>query len=386
MGPCPKCGQADVEGDKCPQCGVVVSLYRVYQEKLREGPRARAGDAIPIGGTAPMTWTAPPIAREAPPPMVSESGPSRRLFFHGNGGTLFGIQIVNAFLTSLTLGIYYFWAKVRVRRYLFGQTEVEGDRFEYHGTGKELFRGAVKAVLIFGVPLALVNTVPLMTGQSAMVEGLVKILSYVIFMTFFAVAVVGSRRYRLSRTSWRGIRFSFRGVTTDFIKLFLRGTVLSFLTLGLYTPIFLTRQYAFLTSNSYFGDRKFAFDGQGRDLFWPFVTSMLLAIPTLGLYVFWWLARQQRYFWDHTTFGMARFHSTVTGGGLLWLTLVNALLLIVTLGLAWPWITLRKIRYRLDHLTLEGAVDLGVIQQEAQEASATAEALGGFLDLDLGAG
>ena len=48
------------------------------------------------------------------------------------------MQIVNVCLTILTLGVYHFWGKAKVRRYLFSHTAFAGDRFAYHGTGKEL--------------------------------------------------------------------------------------------------------------------------------------------------------------------------------------------------------------------------------------------------------
>ena len=63
---------------------------------------------------------------------------SRNAVFHGAGGTLFGIHLVNTLFTLLTLGFYYYWGKVRVRTYLFGQTEFAGDRFSYHGNAREL--------------------------------------------------------------------------------------------------------------------------------------------------------------------------------------------------------------------------------------------------------
>src|SRR5215510_8374244 len=77
---------------------------------------------------------------------------TRRLQFHGSAQTLFGIWIVNVFLTLLTLGVYYFWAKVRIREYLLSQTSFEGDRFAYHGTGTELLIGWIKAMLCVGIP------------------------------------------------------------------------------------------------------------------------------------------------------------------------------------------------------------------------------------------
>jgi uncharacterized membrane protein YjgN (DUF898 family) len=443
---CPKCGLTGVDADRCPGCGVVIPTYRLYLEKLRQGPRrpgapapARAAAdaaaspreaagspvASTVGASAGPGWsaaasdpaTAPASnAGEAAPgatPPGGEAGPAasatggvrpsgfpsslaaeaagamsgrRRLTFHGSGGTLLGMQIVNALLTLVTAGVFYFWGRVRIRKYLYGQTELGGDRFEYHGTGKELFVGFVKAVLIFGVPLVAVNAVPELLEAGPVVRGVAGLLGYAIVLTFVAVALVGARRYRLSRTSWRGIRFSFRGHVGDFVRLFVTGSLLSALTFGIYTPVFMVRQYEYLTVHSYFGSRKFGFDGERRALLWPYVKALLLALPTLGLYGFWYLAQQQRYLWNHTTFAGARFRSTVTGGGLLWLIVSNLLLLAVTLGLAWPWTVVRKIRYRLDHLSLDGPLDLAGIVQDARSAGATAEAVGGFLDLDLSVG
>ena len=48
-----------------------------------------------------------------------ESTIGRRLVFHGVGGSLFGIHIVNILLSIVTLGSYYFWGKVRVRNYTY---------------------------------------------------------------------------------------------------------------------------------------------------------------------------------------------------------------------------------------------------------------------------
>ncbi len=45
--------------------------------------------------------------------------------FHGTGGALFVIQFVNALLTILTVGIYNFWGRTRVRRYVWSQTAFE---------------------------------------------------------------------------------------------------------------------------------------------------------------------------------------------------------------------------------------------------------------------
>lgn len=321
-----------------------------------------------------------PTPPAGPPPEAPGSGPLRRPLFHGTGGTLFGIHVVNTLLTLVTLGFYYFWAKTRLRRYLFSQTEIEGDRFAYHGTGRELFLGTIKAVLVFGVPILLLNVV-----QNVLdVPGLVKVAAGVIYgsllFVFFPIAMVGARRYRLSRTSWRGIRFSFRGRVWELIKIFILGNFLTGLTFGLYYPYFLVARQAFMVSHSYFGSERFDFAGRGRDLFWPYVQAILLTLPTLGLCWVWYIARKRRYFWDHTTFGTARFSCTVTGAALLGLWVVNVLLLVCTLGLAWPWVRVRNIHFAFRNLALVGPLDLARIQQEAQRVSAIGEGLSGFFD------
>ena len=311
---------------------------------------------------------------------------SRQPSFHGSGGTLLGIHVVNVLLIIVTLGVYYVWAKTRVRRYIFSQTSFEGDRFAYHGTGKELLLGFLKAFLVFLLPIIGLTIVRDQLDVDPRIKNGAAFLISVLFLVFIPVAMVGSRRYRLTRTSWRGIRFSFRGRARSFVVLFIKGYLLSLITFGLYYPVYLTRRQAFMVSNSYFGNERFDFDGRGRDLLAGFVLAILLTLPTLGLCWIWYLARKRRFFWDHTTFGTARFRSTVSGGALLGLYVVNLLLLVITLGIAWPWVRARNLRFTYRYLALEGVVDFEHIRQQAQFASATGEGLAGFLDtgFDLG--
>jgi uncharacterized membrane protein YjgN (DUF898 family) len=329
---------------------------------------------------------AAPAVPPSPSPAAADPGASRQLSFHGSGGTLLGIHVVNILLTLVTLGVYYVWAKTRARRYLFSQTSFEGDRFAYHGTGKEMLLGFLKAFLVFLLPIIGLSIVRDQLDVDPRIKGAAAGLISFLFLIFIPVATVGSRRYRLTRTSWRGIRFSFRGRAWSFVLLFAKGYVLSLVTFGLYYPIYLTRRQAFMVSNSYFGNERFDFDGRGRNLLAGFVLAILLTLPTLGLCWIWYLARKRRFFWDHTCFGAARFRSTVSGGALLGLYVVNVLLLLVTLGIAWPWVRVRNIRFTYRYLALEGPLDLEHIRQQAQFASATGEGLAGFLDtgFDLG--
>ena len=319
----------------------------------------------------------------APASGFAEPVGPRRLTFHGAGGTLFGIYVVNILLTIATVGVYRFWGRVKIRRFLLSQTGFEGDRFAYHGTGKELLLGFVKALLFVGLPITALSAAARLSGDRTIHIATQAFTSMLIFL-FIPIAMVGARRYRMSRSSWRGIRFSVRGRVWAFVKIFVVASILSTLTLTLYYPFFQTRQQGFLVSHSYFGRRPFRFDGRGRDLFGAYVVTLLLLVPTLGIYLFWFNARKARYFWEHTYFETARFRSTMTGGRLMAQTLANWSLLIVTLGLAWPWVLVRRTRFEFANLTIEGPLDLTGIVQEPQLATATGDALSSLLGADVG--
>jgi uncharacterized membrane protein YjgN (DUF898 family) len=374
---CPKCGLMQLPKEKCQSCGKELNGSKgPGHGKLTSAPSFTASPSPPNPVAAPIQ---PAIQRGA----MEET---RRLSFHGSGGTLFGIYLLNTLLAIFTLGIYSFWGKTKVRSYLWSQTELERDCFVYHGTGKELMSGFSRAMLVFGIPLTILNLLPNFLEPKEMLKIGSQVLTYIIVMIFVPLAMVGARRYRLSRTSWRGIRFSFRGKIGDFMKIFLGGGFLTALSLGFYYPFFAVRRQAFMMGNSYFGNRRFEFDGNGRDLFKPYLLALLLTLPTLGLSWFWFLAKKQRYFWGHTHFDAIHFQSTVTGGRLLALHSTNLLLLVFTLGVAWSWVMVRKIRFAFTYLTLEGMVDPAMIRQEAQAASATGDVLAGLMDagFDLG--
>ncbi len=334
--------------------------------------------------------------------------------FNGAGGSLFGIQIVNVFLTLLSLGLYHFWAKVRVRKYMFSQTQYAGDRFAYHGTGRELLVGFARASLVFGLPYALLTFVPEFWDLGSWVKTAAQWSGAALIFLFVPLAVISARRYRLSRTSWRGIRFSFRGRTWDFLKLMLKGTILTALTLGAYYPYFQVERQRFLISHAYFGNRAFCFHGHGSGLV-PSYVAVLLGTPalltialvlaavarpissewfvlwtllpyffmalTIGPLWLWFLARKHRYFWSHTTLGPAQCRSTVSGRGLLNLQVENLFLLILTLGFAWTWATVRTTRFYLSNLTLTGSIDLGALHQDTHAVHPTGEGLADLLDV-----
>jgi uncharacterized membrane protein YjgN (DUF898 family) len=362
---CKKCGkQLRADTVVCPFCRQIV-------EKKVEASR---------GETKTSAVKSTPEIKANPSTVKDTIYP---FLFQGNGGTLFGIQIVNLLLIIVTLGVYFFWAKARTRAYIWSQVDCNGDRFAYHGTGMEVLIGWVKAALIFGIPFYACQNIPLLIGASKLIIFIGAILSFIIISIFIPVATVGSRRYRLTRSSLRGIRFSFRGKWQEFARIFFSGSALLFLTLGFYMPYFDMRRQTFLIEKSYYGNGKFDFDGQGKDLFGSYFLAVLLAIPTLFISMLWYNYKKTLYTWNHTTFGKARFQCSITFGGVFGLYLVNALILIFTLGFGYPWVKVRNMRYYLENLMLQGQVDLSAIAQDAQEATAFGEEVGDFLSMDF---
>lgn len=380
---CPRCGFAEVVSDRCPQCSVVIAVYQASLDKMRRGPQ---GGATPFARPSAATPAPQPFPTPALPAAFAIPAPAgvRHAVFRGSGTALFGIHVINALLILATAGIYFFWAKVRVRSYLWSESEFEGDRFAYHGTGRELITGFAKAVLFFFLPITLLNTAPEMLKASPLVVVAARLAVSILAAVFIPVAMVGARRYRLSRTSWRGIRFSLRASTREFIGIWVRGWMLTSLTLGLYYPFFVTSQQRFLTGHMWFGSQRFTFDGRGRDLVAAWLGTIVLFVPTLGLSWFWFAAKRQRYYAEHTRFAGARFRSAVTGPKLAWLTISTWIGLLCTIGLGWPWLTVRTTRRGFAWLSLDGPLALESITQQAQQVSATGEGLAGFFDVDLG--
>jgi len=357
-------------------------------------------------------------------PYDSALSPIHHPIFWGRGRTLFGIFLVNTFFTLLTLGVYSFWGRVRIRQFLSSQTSFTKTRFSYHGTAQELLKGWSKAFFVFGLPYAFLSFVPFIWNQIP--TWIPNVLAGMMALCFIPIAVVGSHRYRLSRTSLGTIRFSFRGHVKEYMKIWFLGTVLTLLTAGIYYPFFENTRRKFLVAHSYFGNRHFTYTGTGGGLLWIYsktlgLTLLILAgligisagpevlwsftqwprhewqdiflnsvfltgLLTLLLPWFYLQVAKQRYQWNHSDFGDAHFQFSASTWNLFELRLTNFLMLILTFGLAWPWVKIRNLQFLYYHLGLQGPLDFQRIEQEALDASPTGEELAGYFDagFDLG--
>ncbi len=333
------------------------------------------GEVEPLEPLEPLSDVTP---EEVSVPTPRDSYPFK---FQGEGRTFFNISFANLIKTVFTLGVYRFWAKTNVRQYLWSQTLFAGDRFAYHGTAKELIRGAI----LFGVILIVLG------GANAYVffniglqEGeMVSDLISLVIVAVIPALMVRAWRYRLSRTAWRNIRFSFRGKGMDAFVLYFVGSALTVVTFGLYWPFFKMKTEKFWRENSWFGDVQFSFSGVGKDFFKKFILAVILTPLTLGFYLFWFTADLKRYLWSHSHVGGASFHFPITGKKYMNLKVGNFFIILFTIGFGYPWAVIRNHKFVAENMTLTGNIELNQIVQQMKDSGAFGEEALDAIDIPI---
>jgi uncharacterized membrane protein YjgN (DUF898 family) len=139
----------------------------------------------------------------------TEGRPRPLLSFNQRDAGLFNFALKGTFLTVATLGIYRFWYRTNLRRWYWRRTEVDGTGFEYRGTARELFVGFLIALAII-LPLYFAGAIAALVGGEV-AGSVVTVLAGLIFVVLAQYGAFRSRRYRLTRTAWRGIRFDQLG-------------------------------------------------------------------------------------------------------------------------------------------------------------------------------
>lgn len=309
--------------------------------------------------------------------------PNQRIIYHGAGGSLFFLYIKNIFLTIITIGIYSFWAKTNIQKYLASQVEWESDRFSFHGSGKERLIGSIKAiVLIAGIFLIIEIFEKIMFYIIGDYNWyLSKIIIFTLFIAIIPFILVGKRRYLSSRTGYRNLRFGFDGKSLDLAILFLKNVPLVILSLGIYYPFFSMKLETFNRNNTRYGNTNFQFEADATDYFWICVKGYLLSIVTLGIYAAWFMATLQNFTWGHTSFQGKKFSSDITGGKIFITLLKVYAIVIFTLGFGMAWAINMAMKVFLESVSLESNVDFSSISAQPDTgASATAEGLEALAD------
>ncbi len=324
-----------------------------------------------------------PSIREAAPETPS-AAQTYRFEFLGKGSEYFSIMIVNWFLTGMTLGLYYPWARAKRLRYVYGHTALNNERFHFSGTGKEMFFGFIKLLAIYAVLMAV------MTFFAVVIKNPVPavLCVWAILLTVFPFAVHGSLRYRMSRTSYRGIRFGYRGSRSELIKQFFTGVLFTVLTLGIYAAWLRMKIRRYTHGNIAYGDAVFSNNCSGGRYFFIILKGYFLSIFTFGIYMPWWKARLFNYHIDNMAITKndqtITCRSTATGGGFFLLMLVNAVITVVTFGFGTAWADMRTQKFIFDNIKLEGTINFDEISQTEEEyTNAFGEDMMDFFDIDF---
>lgn len=129
---------------------------------------------------------------------------SHTLKYKGTGSQLLPIVLLNLLFTIITIGIFRFWAKTNIRKYLWKNTYLDDEPFEYLGTGGELFVGSVIVGVVLSAGLfSITFLMSIIADSYPMLGPFVFILMYPLFIFLMGVAIYRAQVYRMSRTRWR---------------------------------------------------------------------------------------------------------------------------------------------------------------------------------------
>ncbi len=144
---------------------------------------------------------------DAPPPAEPPPAPNGARFA-GPERAFWRLLTRGAMLLFVTLGIYRFWLATDVRRFLWSNTEIAGDGLEYIGTARELLLGFLIAIVLL-VPVNVGFFLAAFSGGT--LGQMAGTLAFAVLALFGQFAVYRARRYRLTRTVYRGLRFHQTG-------------------------------------------------------------------------------------------------------------------------------------------------------------------------------
>ncbi len=204
--------------------------------------------------------------QDSPVAAMPQAGPVVPQFL-GRRGALFSLVLKTMGLTLLTLGIYRFWAKTRLRRYFWGNVIIAGEPLEYTGKATELLIGFLIVVAVL-VPLSVASSVLRLLAEGGPEWiGLVLDIAYIVILVFLIdFATYRMWRYRLTRTRWRGIRFGMENGALRYAGRAFLWRIGQVLTLGIITPWARLDMAKFRVARMRLGDQAFALNAPARPL------------------------------------------------------------------------------------------------------------------------
>jgi len=298
------------------------------------------------------------MSMTAIPDIPRPAGPLA-LTYCGEGGALFRLALKTMFLTIVTLGIYRFWMKTRIRRYYWSSIRIDGQPLEFTGTGLEMFLGFLIAVTFLAIYLGAISLMLSFAGIVVFSDTTVMQLAATIaVIPLVYYAGYRARRYRLSRTRWRGIRFGMERGAVGYMLTALIYAALAVATLGVLLPLMEFTLRRFSVDRSWYGDLKFTQEGHWTGFLRPWLWVMaalalvaigfgglviekrgafgiIAAIGVSSLMIAWvhYRVAATRYAYSHTRLGKGvRFTSTMRTGRIIGIYVVGFILIGIITG------------------------------------------------------
>ena len=338
--------------------------------------------------------------------------------FTGNAKQFFGIWIVNVLLTVLTLGIYSAWAKVRTNQYFYGNTKVEGHAFSYLAEPLQILKGRIIAMVFF--------TIYSLTFQFYPLIGIGLFLLRLLAIPW---VLNQSLRFNLRMSSYRNVRFSFKGNYGDAFVYWILLPIVSLFTLYLMMPWALKQADSYVYNNISYGDKPLeskldtgqyyetalwicliavcvmiaffvvtlvlagigiAFDsedGSNRSglIVIMSIGTTVLYILSISIFSAMYRGRIRNHILNNSVFdGLATFKSDVKIPQYIRLMFVNIVAIICTFGLAYPWVKVRTALFLAQATTVN--IDNNsddVLDTMVDEQSAFGEEAAEVFDIDI---
>ncbi|WP_375305588.1 DUF898 family protein [Bradyrhizobium sp. A11] len=247
-----------------------------------------------------MQWT--PIGSEPIPPPL----PPTRVEFSGNRSDFRKMVTKGAMLELVTFGFYRFWLVTDIRRHLWAHTAIDGDAAEYTGRARELLVGFLFALAIL-VPIYLAYF--LVGIEFERWQSFASVPLFIGFYAFGQFAIFRARRYRLTRTVWRGVRFWMDGSGWAYSFRAMAWGLLVLLTLGLALPWREAALERYKMQHSHYGDLRGDFEGDGWTFFkrawWLWLLSPIAVVifPLAPFFYAEFKAREWRWWLDGIRIG-----------------------------------------------------------------------------------
>ena len=252
---------------------------------------------------------------QVPPPL-----PPAPVAFSGDRGEFRRLVTRGAGLELITLGFYRFWLATDMRRHLWSNTHIDGDAAEYTGRARELLIGFLIALAII-VPVYLAYFLAGLEAERIQAFASFPLLAF--FYLFGQFAIYRARRYRLTRTVWRGVRFWMSGSGWAYAGRAALWAVLMPLTLGLILPWREAALERYKLRHSYYGDLQGSFEGRGGEFFkrgwwlWLLTPVAFYVFPLAPFVYAAFKAVEWRWWLSGIRFGGVRLESTMPRGALI---------------------------------------------------------------------